>query len=594
MVKCHFNIKDGDKMKEENKKLNGVFRNLIKCWKIVKDSKKTMFIGFLFSLLLCIISAIIPLLSAKLLLNLTDGLFDSLIKAALFIFIIEITRNIFRYMYGIIVNKYMISTVIALQTSVAKETLKLKIDEIDKKSSGVFIDRINNDTKEIAGIFVDFGDTVIDVITNIGVLFAILVVNKFFFIYFVLTSLILFFVEKHRMKIYFDLDKKRRKFNEKNTGLIGELVRGIRDIKSLNSEEYFLKNVHEKLSIANNENYKMIKVREIYNLLIGNIKDIFDFLFIIIGVVLCNNNFLTIASFVIIYMYRNNVQNLIRYVSWLMEIMKKFNVAADRVFEVIGDNSFEKESFGNKTISKLNGDFEFKNVDFSYKSDIKILDNMCFKVSANETVAFVGKSGGGKSTIFSLLNKLYDVEDNSIFIDGIDINDLDKDSIRNNMSIITQNPYIFNFSIKENLKIVKPNCTDEEIIEVCKIACLHDFIISLPEKYETVVGEGGVTLSGGQRQRLAIARALIKKTEIILFDEATSALDNETQSEIQKAINNMKGEYTILIIAHRLSTVINSDRILLVDEGKVIDSGTHEYLLKNNEFYKNLYETELT
>jgi len=581
-------------MKEENKKLNGVFRNLIKCWKIVKDSKKTMFIGFLFSLLLCIISAIIPLLSAKLLLNLTDGLFDSLIKAALFIFIIEITRNIFRYMYGIIVNKYMISTVIALQTSVAKETLKLKIDEIDKKSSGVFIDRINNDTKEIAGIFVDFGDTVIDVITNIGVLFAILVVNKFFFIYFVLTSLILFFVEKHRMKIYFDLDKKRRKFNEKNTGLIGELVRGIRDIKSLNSEEYFLKNVHEKLSIANNENYKMIKVREIYNLLIGNIKDIFDFLFIIIGVVLCNNNFLTIASFVIIYMYRNNVQNLIRYVSWLMEIMKKFNVAADRVFEVIGDNSFEKESFGNKTISKLNGDFEFKNVDFSYKSDIKILDNMCFKVSANETVAFVGKSGGGKSTIFSLLNKLYDVEDNSIFIDGIDINDLDKDSIRNNMSIITQNPYIFNFSIKENLKIVKPNCTDEEIIEVCKIACLHDFIISLPEKYETVVGEGGVTLSGGQRQRLAIARALIKKTEIILFDEATSALDNETQSEIQKAINNMKGEYTILIIAHRLSTVINSDRILLVDEGKVIDSGTHEYLLKNNEFYKNLYETELT
>ena len=161
------------------------------------------------------------------------------------------------------------------------------------------------------------------------------------------------------------------------------------------------------------------------------------------------------------------------------------------------------------------------------------------------------------------------------------------------MSIITQNPYIFNFSIKENLQLAKENATMKEIREACKMACIDDYIMSLPKKYNTILGENGVILSGGQKQRIAIARALLTKTEIILFDEATSALDNETQNEIQQAIRNMKGEYTILIIAHRLSTVVDSDTIFVVNEGKVVDSGTHKELLKKCEFYKHLYEKDL-
>lgn len=192
-----------------------------------------------------------------------------------------------------------------------------------------------------------------------------------------------------------------------------------------------------------------------------------------------------------------------------------------------------------------------------------------------------------------MLTKLYPVKRGKILIDGHDINTLDKDSIRDNISIITQNPYIFNFSIRENLKIVKEDVTDEEMIEACKTACLHDFIMTLENGYDTVVGEGGLTLSGGERQRLAIARALLKKTEIILFDEATSALDNKTQNSIRKAIRNMQGEYTILMIAHRLSTVIDSDRIIVIDEGKVVDEGSHEYLLHHSNLYRDLYEQEL-
>ena len=218
---------------------------------------------------------------------------------------------------------------------------------------------------------------------------------------------------------------------------------------------------------------------------------------------------------------------------------------------------------------------------------------MSFKINANETVAFVGKSGAGKTTIFNLLCKMYDVDSGSITIDGVDIKKLDKDSIRGNITIISQNPYIFNMSIRDNLKLVKSDLTNKEMKEACKLACLDEFINSLPDKYDTVIGEGGVNLSGGQKQRLAIARALVQKTEIILFDEATSALDNETQEKIQTAINNMKNEYTILIIAHRLSTIINADRILFLDNGKIINEGSHSYLLKNCDEYRKLYEAEI-
>ncbi len=199
----------------------------------------------------------------------------------------------------------------------------------------------------------------------------------------------------------------------------------------------------------------------------------------------------------------------------------------------------------------------------------------------------------GKTTIFNLLCKLYKVKSGKILIENEDINELDKNSIRGNITIINQEPYIFNLSIRDNLKLVKEDLTDAEMIEACKIACLDSFIETLPNKYDTILGENGVILSGGQKQRLAIARAFVQKTKIILFDEATSSLDNKTQAEIQQAIANLKDEYTILIIAHRLSTIINCDKIMILENGKINDSGTHEELLNRNNLYKTLYQTEI-
>lgn len=430
------------------------------------------------------------------------------------------------------------------------------------------------------------------IFANIGVLGAIFIINKIMFVYCIIALIIVYWAEKARIKSWYNNMTVNMELNEKNSGLIAELIRGIRDIKVLNSTNDFVNKVMDKIEHANNRASNLNISQQKYGFVSGSLNDITNFIYIVLGIILIKANNLTTDNLVVLYMYQSRIFDLLFNISYFNEELKRFTLSAKRVFEIV-DGKFKKEKFGKKHLDKINGDFEFKNVNFSYEENRPILENLSFKVNANETVAFVGKSGSGKSTIFNLIDRLYKVNSGKITIDGIDINELDKDSIRDNISIITQTPYIFNFSIKENLTITRSDATDEEIIEACKIAQLHDYIMALPNKYDTIVGEGGLILSGGQRQRLAIARALLKKTEIILFDEATSSLDNETQKSIQKAINNMKGEYTILIIAHRLSTVIDSDRILVIDEGQVVSEGSHQELLETSEVYKNLYNKEL-
>ena len=315
------------------------------------------------------------------------------------------------------------------------------------------------------------------------------------------------------------------------------------------------------------------------------IVSVFIFIFLSLGS-------LRIESAIVIYNYHSRIISLSGSIERIFEIIKQFNVAANRIFGILEEDEFTKEHFGSKKLKKFAGNISFKDVYFAYEKDLPVLKGMNFKVNANETIGFVGPSGAGKSTIFNLISAIERVDKGHITFDGVDINTLDKSSIRGNLSVISQNAYIFNMSILDNLKVIKKDATEEEIKDACHLACLDDFIETLPTKYDTIVGEGGVTLSGGQKQRLAIARALLLKTEVLLFDEATSALDNETQTKIQEAINNLKGEYTILIIAHRLSTVIDANRIFVINNGVVEAAGTHKELLKTSKTYQKLYAKE--
>lgn len=569
------------------------FSNLKKAWVYGKGQKKFIIGYIVFNIIFIFINLFVPILSAKAIVELTNNKLNQVVFIGFVILVVELLRNFANYITGYFRQQIYRETYSKIETTLGAEILKIENQSLDEKGSGLFIQRLTNDASKIADIFVVLNIYLTNILTDIGIFLAVFIINKAVFFYLLLTVYAIFVVEKKRTNVVNAQDKIYRKKNEKVSSFIGELVRGAHDIKMLNAENSFIKELDSKIIDLNNEKYKMDEKNRNYILLSATLSDIFSTGNIILSVFLITQNLLSIPNALVINNYLGRLTSIIYFVSQFLEKVKDFNLSSERVFAIMDSKEFGKEKFGKKHIDKVNGDFEFKNVTFTYANGHKVIDNMNFKIKANSTVAFVGKSGSGKTTVFNLLCKMYNIDSGNITIDGIDINELDKDSIRGNITIISQNPYIFNLSIRDNLRLVKENLTEEEMIEACKTACLEDFIKSLPDGYDTVIGEGGINLSGGERQRLAIARALVQKTEIILFDEATSALDNETQANIKKAIDNMKNEYTILIIAHRLSTVIDCDRILFLDEGKIKAEGTHKELLRTCKNYRNLYEAEL-
>lgn len=568
-------------------------KNIKKAWKYGKNQKKYI-IGYIaFNVVFIFINLFVPILSAKIIVSLTSNQFEQVLFIGLVILIVEILRNTAYYATSYFRHRIFRETFNEIEISLGTEILKIENSCLDENGSGLFIQRLTNDASKVADIFVVLNVYLTNIVTNIGIFLAVFIISKIMFLYIVIMITTIFIVEKKRITIVNQKDKAYRKEHEKLSGFVGELVHGAHDIKMLNAEKSFIKELGKRITHLNQEKYNMNSINRNYQFITGTLRDLFDAGSIFTSILLIAQGNLSIANALVVNNYMGNLASIVFYISEFLEKVKDFNLSSERIFSIIDSKEFPKEKFGKKQLKKIRGDFEFKNVCFGYKPEQLTIKNMNFKIKANSTVAFVGKSGAGKSTVFSLLCKMYDINSGDITIDGISIKELDKDSIRGNITIISQNPYIFNMSIKENLRLVKENLTDEEMVEACKTACLDEFINSLPEGYDTMIGEGGINLSGGERQRLAIARALVQKTEIILFDEATSALDNETQSSIKQAIDNMKNEYTILIIAHRLSTVINSNKILLVEDGTIVDEGTHEELLKNSKTYHQLYDAEL-
>ncbi len=575
-------------MKETFKNLKNVYD------KYGKEYKYALIRIVIFSLFGLFTNIAIPLISAQFIIRFTESKFKQAIYMSLVIlivYVLEATKILLIRKNNQIFRR---GSVRNIQMSLGREILTLSQNTLDSNSSGTFIQRLTNDTEKMSRIFTNGMVIIIKFLSSIGSFIAIFIIDYHMFLYFLGASLILTILNYIKNEKVGEKDREFRKASDKVAGLTGELVRGARDIKMLYAKESFMKNLDSRIIIQNEKNFEMRNIDMNYNLFISYISQILEFISIIILVLLIKNNTLTVAIALAIYNYRKTVlTNFMDIVSELLEECKNFNISSERVFAIVNNKEFKKEKFGKEEIEKIKGDIELKNVVFGYNDNL-VLKNLNLKINSGKTYGIVGKSGSGKTTIFNLLNKLYDIKSGSILIDGKDIEQLSEKAIRGNITIISQNPYIFNMTIKDNLKLVKEDVTDEEIINACKISCLDEFIESLPEKYDTVVGEGGVNLSGGQRQRLAIARALIQNTKIILFDEATSALDNETQSKIQKAIDNLKGNYTIIIIAHRLSTIVNCNKIFILEDGKISTSGSHKELIKNNKYYKNLCETELS
>lgn len=572
-----------------------LYKDFIKNAKITlkysKNYKGTLLTILIINLIVSGIGFVTPILSAKYISYLTNGLFNNL----LYIIIVQTITYIVSIFLRLISSKmnryYDFKIKRKLQLELTRATLTIDQNILNKENSGTFIERINGATN-LSSRLIRIAESIFNLLGDLGVL--IVVINLDLPIGMVYTILMLISVlyDKYSDNVSYKNGEKVYNLVDKTSGFISEIVRGTKDIKILNAEESFLEEADKYMNNANTVRLKSNITDEKLSTISSIISELSKLLIGLIIVYELMNGNLSIESALIIYNYKGTISCLKSDLSSIHFWLSNFVLDSNRTYDILDDNKFPKEKFGNKNISKFKGHIEFKDVNFSYEENIPVLKNLNLEVLPNEVVGFVGPSGAGKSTIFNLISALNKPDSGEILFDGESINELTKDSIRGNLSVISQNAYIFNMSIEDNLRIIKKNATKKEIEKACKMACLDEFIESLPNKYKTIVGEGGVTLSGGQRQRIAIARALLLNTEVLLFDEATSSLDNTTQEKIQNAIENLKGKYTILIIAHRLSTVINSDKIYVINKGTVEGVGTHKELLKTCKIYADLYKNE--
>lgn len=533
-----------------------------------------------------------PIIEANLVTSITQLNYVSAIWFSIFYILYAINNIVFNLLNNKIYMGIKEKILYYLRKDILDRIFSLKVVNFDKISSGEFQQKLKDDPASISRVLSVVQYNAFALITNLVILIYVFFLNYILGIIYLIGVVLVYFIEKKLYSKYEYLQRNYSKIQDRNTTILNEVMHGIRDIKLLNIIPSISNIAIDSMSQSNQYDTKLKMQHNFIWELSRAIEYLISFLIIFIGIYLASTNKLTVTNLLIIYMYRYEIFSLISNINSIKEYYTEYKVAKDRIFSIMDDNCFPVEQYGNVSLKNINGSIEFKNVSFGY-DDKMVLKDINFNIEANDTVAIVGASGSGKSTIFNLLNKSYDVSNNSIFIDDIDINTLDRNTIRNHISIISQNPYLFNFSIKENFMLLGDHITMKDIKKACKLARIDDFIDSLPDKYDTILGEGGVNLSGGQKQRIAIARALLKKSKIILFDEATSALDNITQREIQSSINSISKDYTILIIAHRLSTIKDCNKIMVLQDGKIVGVGNHYELLKNNLYYQKLYENEI-
>ncbi|MCI7559384.1 MAG: ABC transporter ATP-binding protein/permease [Clostridium sp.] len=579
-------------VKDKKKKVS-IWKYVKKCYPYFKREKKALIMLIIISLIISIFNSFGPALMAKVLDYATSSRLDAALKYLLFVVGLALVIDFFdKIVFIRNYTKIQESITNNIKKDVISSYFEIDNKELLKTSSGIFLTRITSDPDNIINAFDAVRGNFTKILSNIFVFIYIFHINFVLGIITIIGTISVYLVEKSAMDKWNAYRKRRNKLRDRNTTIINEGLKGTHDIKLLNIVEHFKNKVSGNLDELCNDTVGSIKVDSGYVFLRTIVVYAFTTVLIVLSIYFVKFDVIKVSSLIAIFMYKDRLFTSILYLAWTERQLKEFALSAERIFEVIDHSKFKLEHYGNKRVNELSGKIEFKNVYFKYEKD-SVLKGVSFNIEPKDTVAIVGKSGSGKTTIVNLISKIYEVDKGSILLDGNNINDLDKYSIRNNISVISQKPYLFNMTIKENLLLVSPNASQKQIENVCKICELHDYIMNLPKKYNTLVGEGGVTLSGGECQRVAIARALLMKTNIILFDEATSALDNETQENIQKAINNISSEYTMIIIAHRLSTIKNCNKIIVIDDGKVSGIGTHNELYKNNEIYKSLYEKEL-
>ena len=519
---------------------------------------------------------------------------DALYTICLILILSVILANLFNYLTLMLQAKARINAVTNLRNSVFNQITELDMSYFTNARKGDVMTKVNNDVQNIEATIVN----------SLTVLLKepFLILGYFFILFFIsieltLYTLLLVPISGSAISYIAKRLKRRAQFTQESisrlSNILEETLSGIRIIKAFNAQWYTQKKFINEADIYAKQSMKMATKSNLSAPLAQVLGTSMLCLILLIGghMVLSDTHQLDPSKFILFLITFGQLIVPAKNIANAFTNIQKGLVSSERVFKLIDTPVKVIDNVNAQDLINFNSHISFNNIHFAYE-DRKVLNDISFDIVKGSTVAIVGQSGGGKSTIADLLARFYDPIEGSITIDGKDIKDITISSLRKKMGIVTQESILFNDTINQNISFGKEEAHIKEIINAAKIANAHEFIMRLEKGYETIIGERGSKLSGGQKQRMSIARALLKNPEILILDEATSALDSESEKLVQDAILNLTKNRTTLVIAHRLSTIQNADLILVLKEGKIIQSGTHLELIREAGIYKNLLEIQ--
>lgn len=555
-------------------------------------------VSLILILLLCIITTVISVVGTRINGIVVDkyiavGDISGLFKICMILILMYFISTISTFVQNRLMVDVGQKTSYHIRKDMYEKMQDLPISYYDTHSSGDLMSRLTNDIDNInTTLSQSLTQLISGIINVIGMLIAMLMLNPSLTLIGLISTPITIFGTRKLMSKTQPLFVKKQKILGELNGYIEEIISGQKAVLLFSQED----DVKEQFKVINKNMTESSILAEAISGCMGPINNFVNNLTYLIlavagGVFILKGMDITVGTIFTIILYMRNFNQPINQILNISNTLQSALAGAERVFEVIDEES-EKDQDNAKDVESFDGEVQLKDVEFSYNKDKKILNNINLTTKKGETVAIVGPTGSGKTTIINLINKFYNIDGGSILIDGKNINEVTMKSLRKSVAIVLQDTYLFTKSVKENLRYANLAATDEEIIKAAKLSNAHHFIMQLEDGYETILEDNGSNLSQGQRQLLAITRAILSNSSILILDEATSSIDTRTEVAIQDAIMKLKENKTTFIIAHRLSTIKNADVIIAIKDGEIIERGNHEELLKLNGFYANLYNSQ--
>lgn len=513
----------------------------------------------------------------------------TIVKILVFSFLSSILGLVQSYLVDILNNRIVMD----IKQDIYDHIVDLPLKVLDTMGMGEVIARIDSDVTAITNVItfriVGF---VVDFVRIFGIGYLIFRVNWVLSCIVVLMFPLTYIVMNMFTHVIRDKNRTLRTMNDAYLSFISETFGGLREIRALNIQRLIKGRFRDILQ----QIFKFRIKTDLYGFangfLVQGITIIHRLAIIGIGSFQIISGDFTIGGYVSFTTYSEQFNAALGKVAYLNMGLQQVMVSLERIFSVKDHRTTRSEQAGERVLEDVCGTLGMERVCFSYVPGQEVLHDVTFTIPAGQITALVGASGSGKSTLFNLLLRFYQPDSGEIYLGDCVIDELQMDFYRQQVAVVPQEPFLFNLSIKENLLLAKQDATMEEVVEAAKKAYIHHFIMSLPEGYETVVGERASRLSGGQKQRLAIARAILKGAKILLFDEATSALDGESEEYITRTLHSLVPDHTIVVIAHRLSTVLHADQIIVLDHGEVVGAGQHMELIRSNSTYQRLYQSQ--